>query len=833
MASPDIRVRLTPDGVREVTEALRKVQAEATIAQRKTASGLGAVTNALRGIKSLLPAIGFTAAAVGIAAIGRRALDTADNVGKLGQRAGASAENVSVLAFAGREADTDLSQLQTGLVRLVASLGELRKGQGESVEGFRALGLSARDFDGLDTAQAFDLIARRLANVQDEGRRAELALEIFGRRGGAQLIPLLNKVATDGFDNLRAAAERSGLYFTSGLTNASEAVNDSMTRMNGRVLGLATQFLTGLLPAVEETMTQFEQEIDEKGVGAMQRFGAQTGKSFGTAAAYARLFFGYVSLALDGTGRGLAALAAAATLFFSGDFSGALFVLKERFKEVREENKKAAEALSKDWDRLVNATNREASPITLKVKTKVDGGRPSNFDDGLTKGAQSVQQQLLQITKDGGDEQLKALQDISKQRRDLAAGAAEAEYKLLEARLIGNRDQIQAGKLLTAAELDALQPRLRNTRDNAVAQLWIEEQKYAAFRKQIERQNGFTQRAEQLQEQLTKQTIERQKAIVTGYYQDLQKLQQDYVARYRTSTEAIIAIDKEIADNRKEGETLFRDLRIGTLTEVEQRAARIRLAEQKTEELRKAAGTGDLENARQLRSEITALAGDIARANAPGLNQNESLNIGERLFNEANLILEAALTQQKAIETQNADVAAQKIQQVGDQIRILQGAIEALTKQEIGLNVTVKDQQLQAVAAQIGDFLARTPFQIAVQPVITGASGSVPGFADGGLLPGSSPSPKADNLLFAGTAGEFMQPVRAVQHYGVGFMEAIRNLEIPRFADGGLLGGGGSSGGVPGQAQEHYINIGGQRVGPVFGDREMVQNLVKALKSER
>jgi hypothetical protein len=57
--------------------------------------------------------------------------------------------------------------------------------------------------------------------------------------------------------------------------------------------------------------------------------------------------------------------------------------------------------------------------------------------------------------------------------------------------------------------------------------------------------------------------------------------------------------------------------------------------------------------------------------------------------------------------------------------------------------------------------------------------------AAGGLVAGVSPSAKADDKIIAATAGEFMQPVDVVRHYGLSVMEAIRKKAIPR----GLLAG--------------------------------------------
>jgi hypothetical protein len=61
--------------------------------------------------------------------------------------------------------------------------------------------------------------------------------------------------------------------------------------------------------------------------------------------------------------------------------------------------------------------------------------------------------------------------------------------------------------------------------------------------------------------------------------------------------------------------------------------------------------------------------------------------------------------------------------------------------------------------------------------------------ADGGTIPGYSPNSRADNIPALLTAGEYVQPVAAVKHYGPQFMEAVRTRQLPRYADGGAVGG--------------------------------------------
>lgn len=65
-------------------------------------------------------------------------------------------------------------------------------------------------------------------------------------------------------------------------------------------------------------------------------------------------------------------------------------------------------------------------------------------------------------------------------------------------------------------------------------------------------------------------------------------------------------------------------------------------------------------------------------------------------------------------------------------------------------------------------------------------------FADGGRISGYSPHARADNIPIWATAGEWMQPVAAVQQYGPSFMRAVQTGQFPTelaqgFADGGPI----------------------------------------------
>ncbi|WP_164658603.1 hypothetical protein [Tropicibacter sp. Alg240-R139] len=79
-------------------------------------------------------------------------------------------------------------------------------------------------------------------------------------------------------------------------------------------------------------------------------------------------------------------------------------------------------------------------------------------------------------------------------------------------------------------------------------------------------------------------------------------------------------------------------------------------------------------------------------------------------------------------------------------------------------------------------------------PCLAGGGDLQMGGQAAGLLAGRG-GPKQDDILFWGSAGEFMQLEASVAYYGHDFMEAVRNRTLPRFANGGPLSVAGTAAG--------------------------------------
>ncbi len=262
MPTPDVRVRLSAEGTAEVVAALRKVQAEGKKSSQASGRSFLGFNSVLGGTTRLLAGLG---AAVGVGTfvnLIRTGAQAADEIGKLGQKIGASVENLSALRLGAKQADVDLAQLRVGFTFLNRRITELAKGAPDAQAMFRELGLSAKDFRGKDAVQSFELVSQRMAKLGDGARKTAIAVGIFGR-SGAQLIPLMNDLAEEGLANLIERARDLGVLFDEEMAASIEKLNDDMKILKLQAQGLGAQFASGMAPTMSQSLQILSGEISK------------------------------------------------------------------------------------------------------------------------------------------------------------------------------------------------------------------------------------------------------------------------------------------------------------------------------------------------------------------------------------------------------------------------------------------------------------------------------------------------------------------------------------------------------------------------------------------
>lgn len=153
-------------------------------------------------------------------------------------------------------------------------------------------------------------------------------------------------------------------------------------------------------------------------------------------------------------------------------------------------------------------------------------------------------------------------------------------------------------------------------------------------------------------------------------------------------------------------------------------------------------------------------------------------------------------SQGKAEQAKASQLQAQAANQA-KMLNDLQAQLTTLQEQaraiEVQADVTKAAGAIKGLQTQL-DGLKDKTVTVTVNTVNTGSAAAsdpaadAPGRAFGGELPGYSPSDRADNLLYWGTAGEWVLQRPAVRYYGADFMRRLNAMQIPRHAFGGQLG---------------------------------------------
>jgi hypothetical protein len=251
--APDVRVRLSAEGVQEVVNALKRIQSEAEKSGRGAASagkGFSSLTASVGSLTRLMPQLAAAASITGAAFAIKSALDYADGLGKLNQKSGVTVETLSTLASAARTADVSQEQLSTGVIKAARFFDQYDQGASKARNAVRQLFGSSKALEGLNTDERLKATVNQLAKLEAGSKKTGLAQEVFSK-SGAEMLPLIDDLGGK-FDEAAAKAKALGLSVDEDLARAAQEANDAMTDLKSLSEGMTLQFTAGLAPALTE-----------------------------------------------------------------------------------------------------------------------------------------------------------------------------------------------------------------------------------------------------------------------------------------------------------------------------------------------------------------------------------------------------------------------------------------------------------------------------------------------------------------------------------------------------------------------------------------------------
>ena len=188
------------------------------------------------------------------------AINAADQIGKMAQTAGVSAERIQELRFAfGQLAGTTDTEVDSSIRRFNRRLGLAADGTGAAKDTFGELGIAIEDTGGnlRGTEAVLEDTLRQLAQVEDESRRAAKASEIFGEDAGPKLAGALSE-GEDAVREMSARAHELGLVLGGDAVQNAEELSDQLDILNKTMM---VNFQKGLMSSLAGDSESFSQAI--------------------------------------------------------------------------------------------------------------------------------------------------------------------------------------------------------------------------------------------------------------------------------------------------------------------------------------------------------------------------------------------------------------------------------------------------------------------------------------------------------------------------------------------------------------------------------------------
>jgi len=148
-----------------------------------------------------------------------------DELDKMAKRTGIAGSALAELSFAAEQSGSSLSDVEAGVRRMQRSILDLSQGTQTTKDAFGELGITLDDINGKSPDDQFQMLADRIASIEDPTRRAAVAMEIFGS-GGTAILPMLGNLA-----ELRQEARDLGIIPAQEEIENAAKVTDAINRV--------------------------------------------------------------------------------------------------------------------------------------------------------------------------------------------------------------------------------------------------------------------------------------------------------------------------------------------------------------------------------------------------------------------------------------------------------------------------------------------------------------------------------------------------------------------------------------------------------------------------
>ena len=187
----------------------------------------------------------------GVTYVTKRFIDLGDALNKMSARTGATVEWLSAMSFGAERSGATIEMLEQAIRKLNKAIAEAQNGNRTPYEVFSKLRIdpTSMEFKSMDAGAQFELVARRLHEVQSQAEKTRLAMALF-EEGGVMLLPLLGDI-----DKLKAKAKELGIIMTKEQADTAAALLDAWTNFKYQLNAIFMSLGEAIAPALKQVVT--------------------------------------------------------------------------------------------------------------------------------------------------------------------------------------------------------------------------------------------------------------------------------------------------------------------------------------------------------------------------------------------------------------------------------------------------------------------------------------------------------------------------------------------------------------------------------------------------
>lgn len=352
----------------DIVAQLAKMQEgldKATHLNEKAAADIEARWNKLHaGAVELGRAIASAFAVHEIVAFTRETIDAIDALNDAKDATGATVENLSALEDVARRNGGTLDDV-TGI--LVKFNGALKDADGKNTvsQAIKAIGLNAEELRRLDPAEALQRVAVALSGFADDGNKARVVQELFGK-SIREAAPFLNDLAQAGKLNATITSQQAA---------EAEKFNKQLFALQTDANNMARGLVNDLVPAINSWAAAL------KGVKTEQTELSATGSSLRTFLETITILGGNVKYVFTEIGNEIGGIGAQLAAAARGDFAGFAEIHRMMVEDAAAARKELDEWEKRILDRSGGGGGSSGAAFNDR---RFENARPPSLPDHIT-----------------------------------------------------------------------------------------------------------------------------------------------------------------------------------------------------------------------------------------------------------------------------------------------------------------------------------------------------------------------------------------------------------------------------------------------------------------